>query len=142
MISRTTKLLALAIGALAVVGTSASIPSVSSSLSKPQKQSLKVKSASLAPASITSTTDTSTRGGAGQSSAVVARLQTLKVGFYFALWYALNIYYNSKSKENPILCTCSMVPSVLYSLLHSYRNSPYFHIQSSTRKSSMSYRRH
>jgi hypothetical protein len=33
------------------------------------------------------------RGGAIISSAL---FQTLKVGFYFALWYTLNVYYNSK----------------------------------------------
>ena len=35
-------------------------------------------------------------------------MQTLKVGFYFGLWYALNIVYNSKSKPRfrPTLLSC------------------------------------
>ena len=36
------------------------------------------------------------RGGDDEGAAGL--MQTLKVGFYFGLWYALNIVYNSKSK--------------------------------------------
>ena len=35
------------------------------------------------------------RGGDDEGTAGL--MQTLKVGFYFGLWYALNIVYNSKS---------------------------------------------
>lgn len=35
------------------------------------------------------------RGGNDEGAAGL--MQTLKVGFYFGLWYALNIVYNSKS---------------------------------------------
>ena len=38
---------------------------------------------------------TATRGG-GAATTGNSLLQTLKIGFYFALWYALNIVYNSK----------------------------------------------
>ena len=36
------------------------------------------------------------RGGDDEGAAGL--MQTLKVGFYFGLWYALNIVYNSKSR--------------------------------------------
>lgn len=38
------------------------------------------------------------RGGAAssESSSVGSLVERLKIGFYFALWYALNIVYNSK----------------------------------------------
>jgi hypothetical protein len=39
------------------------------------------------------------RGGAAApvpESAMASVLENLKIGFYFALWYALNIVYNSK----------------------------------------------
>ena len=56
------------------------------------------------------------RGGDDEGAAGL--MQTLKVGFYFGLWYALNIVYNSKSKFSlavfsvahmhitPINCRC------------------------------------
>ena len=34
----------------------------------------------------------------GGDEGAAGLMQTLKVGFYFGLWYALNIVYNSKSK--------------------------------------------
>jgi hypothetical protein len=105
--------LALAIFSLVVIGTSASIPSVSSSLSKPQKQqkqTLQKRFHTEADSSPVATTtaaatlsDAVVRGGATQSASTVALLQNAKVGFYFALWYTLNIYYNSKLKEENVI---------------------------------------
>jgi hypothetical protein len=113
-------LLALAVVSLVVIGTSASsIPSVSSPLSKHKKQAQKQTTfqqriqaeadsspvASLTSCSAATTASlTDVRCGAAApsklavtpSASTVALLQNLKVGFYFALWYALNIYYNSK----------------------------------------------
>mmetsp|Transcript_5287 Transcript_5287/g.10118 ORF Transcript_5287/g.10118 Transcript_5287/m.10118 type:complete len:133 (-) Transcript_5287:1116-1514(-) len=37
-------------------------------------------------------------------------MQTLKVGFYFGLWYALNIIYNSKSLQVQINCDAFTYP--------------------------------
>jgi hypothetical protein len=93
--------LTLAIVSLVVIGTSAaSIPSVTSSLSKPQKQQKQTFQQRIhAEADSSATlTDGFARGGAAQSASTVALLQNAKVGFYFALWYALNLYANSKSK--------------------------------------------
>jgi hypothetical protein len=100
-------LLALAIASLVVIGTSASIPSVSSSLSKPlkkQKQTFQQRIHTEADFSADTLSDV--RGGATvtKSESTVALLQNAKVGFYFALWYTLNIYYNSKSTEENLIC--------------------------------------
>jgi hypothetical protein len=90
--------LTLAIVSLVVIGTSAaSIPSVTSSLSKPQKQQKQTFQQRIHAGADSSATLT---GGfeRGESASTVALLQNAKVGFYFALWYALNLYANSKSK--------------------------------------------
>jgi hypothetical protein len=100
---------------LVVIGTSAaSIPSVSSSLSKPQKQQKQTfqqrihtdADSSPVATATAATTLSDVRGGAAQSASTVALLQNAKVGFYFALWYTLNIYYNSKSKEENVNLGC------------------------------------
>ena len=46
------------------------------------------------------------RGGDDEGTAGL--MQTLKVGFYFGLWYALNIVYNSKSNNfwQSFACAC------------------------------------
>jgi hypothetical protein len=104
--------LALAIVSLVVIGTSASIPSVSSSLSKPQKQqqqkTFQQRIHTEADSSPATLPDAVARGGAAQSASTVALLQNAKVGFYFALWYTLNIYYNSKSKEENVVAGFSI----------------------------------
>ena len=40
------------------------------------------------------------RGGATESTALADLMDRLKIGFYFALWYALNIVYNSKLQNS------------------------------------------
>jgi hypothetical protein len=129
-------LLALATVSLVVIGTSASIPSVSSSLSKPlkkQKQTFQQRIHTESDSSSTNLSDV--RGGAVKSESTVALLQNAKVGFYFALWYTLNIYYNSKSKEESVICRVLFVYSFFLGQILTRRvpfnfNSSY---QSSTR---------
>ena len=55
------------------------------------------------------------RGGDDEGAAGL--MQTLKVGFYFGLWYALNIVYNSKSKLDSFSHTCMHITSVAHANL-------------------------
>ena len=45
------------------------------------------------PATISAASPLTLRGGEGEEGGLLVRL---KIGFYFALWYILNIVYNSK----------------------------------------------
>lgn len=47
-------------------------------------------------------------------------MQTLKVGFYFGLWYALNIVYNSKSKLDVFFRICRHITPMHTPLYHFY----------------------
>jgi hypothetical protein len=62
----------------------------------------------------------------------------LKIGGYFALWYMLNVIYNSE------LCAdfCDIIANICHSLYHRYSSQPHLQnnelFQSSTRNISMS----
>ena len=94
-----TGLLTTALLAALVVGASASLPDLpSSSVHASVRPTIENNIGSLSPAALLDeekpeVATTVARGGAEPESALLHRL---KVGFYFALWYALNIIYNSK----------------------------------------------
>ena len=54
------------------------------------------------------------RGGDDEAAGL---MQTLKVGFYFGLWYALNIVYNSKSKLDRFFAYMYAFTSIAYATL-------------------------
>jgi len=62
------------------------------------------------------------RGGDDDSS--LSLMARLKIGGYFALWYMLNVIYNSE------LCAdfCDIIANICHSLYHRYSSQPHLQI--------------